>query len=77
MAVLRYKGHLIVADGQPHQASGLWLPVADISRDGAANGSAQLSDASVLLFETREAAERSAIDMARSWIDERRRKAAS
>jgi hypothetical protein len=76
MAVLRYKGHLIIADAQPHQASGLWLPVADIQWDGAGGGSAQLLDASVLLFDNREAAERSAIEMARSWIDERRRKAA-
>lgn len=75
MAVLRYKGHLVVADGQPYERSGLWLPVADISWEGENGSGSQLLDASVLLFETREAAERSAMDMARSWIDERRRKA--
>lgn len=76
MAVLRYKGHRIVAGGQLQKPSGLWLPVAEISWEGEDGGGSQLLDASVLLFETREAAEKSAVVMAQSWIDQRRRKAA-
>ncbi|HEU4344211.1 MAG TPA: hypothetical protein VFU31_21855 [Candidatus Binatia bacterium] len=76
MVSLRYKDHLIVADGQFEEDRKLWRPVATISWNSDAAVAWEILKDSVVLFETTDDAERFGVEMARAWIDEQQQTSA-
>lgn len=76
MVSLRYKDHLIVADGQFEEDRKLWRPVATISWNSDSAVAWEILKDSVVLFETTDDAERFGVEMARAWIDEQQQTSA-
>lgn len=70
MVSLRYKDHLIVANGQFQENRKLWRPVATLSWNSDSAIAWETLNDSTVLFETAEDAEKFGVEMARAWVDE-------
>jgi hypothetical protein len=71
MISLRYKDHLIVADGRFEENRKLWRPVVTIGWNSDSAVAWESLNDSAVLFETTEAAEKFGVELARAWVDGR------